>query len=685
MYRFCITGIILFITASLNAGEILLKCPFRGELSIQKKISLYRESSGTSSLDDILSQPELFKENSKGTSNFGYSRDTLWIHISLRRTGQQQSPLLLKLDYPNIDRIDFYCRTKSGTISHIETGDLLPFSTRPVESHNFIFPLVIPGEKADIYLRLKSHGSLIFPLSIISVHSFYREQRQDRFTYGLLFGILAIMIFYNFFIFLSVRERVYLFYVLHIAFFFLYLLQLKGFGTELFWPKAPFLNNIVDILATFGILASGGLFFMEYIETRRISRAIHNLILSFTVFSGAALFLSLFSLRDLLLHPSAILPIIMMPLLFIVTVIASLRRVRQAYFYLVAWAVLIAAGAALPLLHLGLIPDNCFSRYGLSTGIVFNVIILSLGLADRINRMKNEMQQLNVNLEKKVKSRTCQLEEALHELEVTNEQLTDRNSELTATQDVRRKDMAMAISVQNSILPDIPPVIKDWDIAFIYQPMTGISGDFYDFYTEGDRLMGTGIFDVSGHGIASGLITMIAKSVIFRNFIEGENLPLQEVIKKTNKELQREIGDADNFITGILLRFRDNIVEYANAAHSDFMIKSGGEVYMPETKYNQRVAGAFLGIVNFNYDFESINFPIKKGDYLLLFTDGLNEARNKNQETYSLERIAEAFKSAPEGSAQEVLNHMVIEYHDFLKDVIDQHDDMTIILLKKTG
>lgn len=112
--------------------------------------------------------------------------------------------------------------------------------------------------------------------------------------------------------------------------------------------------------------------------------------------------------------------------------------------------------------------------------------------------------------------------------------------------------------------------------------MTGISGDFYDFYSHDDELTGVGLFDVSGHGIASGLVTMIAKSVIFRKFSEGRDLPLHQVLAETNRELQSEIGDVDNYITGVILRFMENTIEYANAAHSDIMVRRGDEVFLPE-------------------------------------------------------------------------------------------------------
>jgi serine phosphatase RsbU (regulator of sigma subunit) len=71
-----------------------------------------------------------------------------------------------------------------------------------------------------------------------------------------------------------------------------------------------------------------------------------------------------------------------------------------------------------------------------------------------------------------------------------------------------------------------PPVVSGWDIAFTSRPKSGVSGDFYDFYTNGDKLEGLSLFDVSGHGVAPALITILSKlfsSEILKSF-RGEGI-----------------------------------------------------------------------------------------------------------------------------------------------------------------
>jgi len=687
MKKLVLTLILALCASSLTAGEVMLNNTLSGDISIQDKIYWLKDTEGSLSFKDVHSgkAAAAFRKNSEKTSNFGYSSAAYWIRIKIRQKKNLSRPWFLKLAYPHIDVIDFYQLKSDGTFRYIKTGDALPFSSRKMESRNFLFPLNSPEKTYTVYLRLNSSGAINFPLSIIDSHTFHRQDHREQILYGILFGILLIMIVYNIFVFLSVRERVYIYYVSHIFFLTLYVSQLSGFGAEYIAHSLPLLNNIIDIFATFGALFTVGLFIIDYLETPRIVPKLNRIFTALTFLSGICMVLTPFIDRSNLLYFSAILPILLLLISIAISIIALKHHMRQAWFFLAAWGILIIATALLALSRLTGVESSFLNSFNLSIGIVFNVVFLSLGLADRINRMKNQLFELNIHLEDKVKRRTNQLEDALTEIETTNDHLQERNNELTTAQHIRRKDMAMAISVQNSFLPNVPPVSDKWDIAFMYQPMMGISGDFYDFYTEDGDLKGVGIFDVSGHGIASGLVTMIAKSVILRNFFEGEKLPLNEVMTKTNTNLQKEIGDVGNYITGVLLRFNDTRVEYANAAHNDIIIKRGGEVYFPEEKYQQRIAGAFLGIVDFNYDYESIEFELQKGDYIFLYTDGLNEARNLEDEIYNLEKISKSFETAPDASAQEVLNHIVLDYHEHLRDIIDQQDDITLIVLKKIG
>jgi phosphoserine phosphatase RsbU/P len=222
----------------------------------------------------------------------------------------------------------------------------------------------------------------------------------------------------------------------------------------------------------------------------------------------------------------------------------------------------------------------------------------------------------------------------------------------------------------------------------IYIPKAGVSGDFFDFFVENNNLIGAGIFDVSGHGIAPGLLTLMAKSIISATFLELKDQDLGTVVEKINNKLITEIKDIDNYLTGVFLRFKDDRIEYTNCAHPDVICKKiefnrTGKVL---GKTGERVSGPFLGIdpraAQSNYAFQEITFKIKQGDCLLLFTDSLTESVSASGEEYAETRIMKSLNNAQGATAQEILNVVMSDFFNFL-GAEELHDDLTVMLIRR--
>jgi predicted ATPase/serine phosphatase RsbU (regulator of sigma subunit) len=312
--------------------------------------------------------------------------------------------------------------------------------------------------------------------------------------------------------------------------------------------------------------------------------------------------------------------------------------------------------------------------------------ILSSQIAISIDNAK-----LYENLEDKVTERTEELQktmeelrEALDELEVTNNNLTRVNRELEKANVQYQVDMELAGNVQTAFFPPEPPQSEDYDIAFKFKPMTEISGDFYDFYQIGDRIDGVGVFDVSGHGISSGLLTLLARSIISRNFdLNVERFGM--IMENINKELIDEISQVGLYITGILLRFKDGMVEYTNSGHPDLLYKSVKKRTVEKviSSEGESFVGPFLGIELLEEKFKSIKMEFNKGDCLLAYTDSLSETRNQQDEQYDEKRIIKSLQDAPDGTAREMLNYIMDQFYNFTKKRDDLRDDLTAILIKK--
>ncbi|HQO01635.1 MAG TPA: SpoIIE family protein phosphatase [Spirochaetota bacterium] len=313
-----------------------------------------------------------------------------------------------------------------------------------------------------------------------------------------------------------------------------------------------------------------------------------------------------------------------------------------------------------------------------------NEIRTAVAVSISNSRMYQDLTDLKDNLELKVADRTVELLSAMEELEAVNDVLVTTNEELETAHRIAAMDMDMAANVQTSMFPKQPPRVPEWDIAFAFRPMSGVSGDFYDFYEDRGVLKGISLFDVSGHGIASGLITMIARSVIQRNFFSRSEEKLGSILEAVNRELMFELEKVDNYLTGLVLRFDGGTVEYVNAGHPDLLMKkfSTGAVRMVVPK-DEDFKGSILGIREIEQSFRVLKFRMEEGDCLFLATDCIYESSNSEKLDYGQGRLERAFAAAPrDATADGILQHILNDFYQFIGDR-GVSDDLTVLVVKR--
>lgn len=265
------------------------------------------------------------------------------------------------------------------------------------------------------------------------------------------------------------------------------------------------------------------------------------------------------------------------------------------------------------------------------------------------------------------------------------QKLSELNKKLENAADIYKKDIKMAAAVQQSLLFKEPPKTINYDIAFLYQPIASVSGDFYDFYVnQSNYLEALVIADVSGHGIASSLLTAIAKPIFYRVMHKNSAEPLNKVMRLIHDEIVKDFEESGNYLTTIILRFKENKVEYVNAAHPEIIIKKSKTGECIFVRKNEKViCGPMIGLKSIVYDYESVDIEVDHDDIVVLYTDCLSESFNGNKEEFGQERIIKTLKDATDNDPKKILNALF----DSLKTHIGNtplNDDLTIIVLKKT-
>jgi len=277
--------------------------------------------------------------------------------------------------------------------------------------------------------------------------------------------------------------------------------------------------------------------------------------------------------------------------------------------------------------------------------------------------------------------------EVMHEvksqLEKLNLSLSQTNEKLKKEQLLSEIEMEIAREIQEVIFPHKVPVTSDWDIAFMTRPYSAVSGDFCDFYIRDNILQGVSLFDVSGHGVAPALVTILAKPVIYNNFRKYSSVSLGAVLETSNSELHSELEAVNLYITGLMLRMNGAEVEYVNAGHPDLLHlhaepKEVRVIIDPINSFKGRP----LGISMKGQEYPSLKFNVKEGDFLIFYSDGLTESRNSAGEQFGISRLIGTLKNANIGTASEMLDNLIDSLNDFT-DCIKPGDDITIIVARK--
>ncbi|QTS85752.1 response regulator [Ectopseudomonas khazarica] len=389
-------------------------------LPLGQSMYVFEDVRGDASIDDVSSQAVQgsFRLHDKPVLNAGYSRSVFWLRLDLQYLPRQEQGArswLLELAYPPLDHLELYLPDDSGSFALAQrTGDALPFDSRQIRQNNYLFELSLePGQTKRIYLRLESQGSIQAPLTLWSPNAYLEEQPGRIYVLGIIYGVLLVMLVYNLFIFLSVRDTSYLYYILYIASFGLYQISVNGAGIEYFWPDSPWWANAATPFLIGSAALFGCQFARSFLHTVEHSPWVDRLLLVLMASGAAVMILALCISYATALRLATYLALLFTVVIFAAGILAWLRGMRVARYFIFAWTAFLVGGIVNTLMVLGYVPNVFLTMYASQIGSALEVGLLSLALADRINAMKEE--------------RTRILQEAGRKLEALNQELADSN------------------------------------------------------------------------------------------------------------------------------------------------------------------------------------------------------------------------------------------------------------------
>jgi signal transduction histidine kinase/CheY-like chemotaxis protein len=437
-----LTGLFLLVTLirpdSLQAqAPVIVLTDEQSEYPLGLYLEILEDPTGQLTIEDIVSSEysDQFKPSQKSVPNLGFTDSAYWVRFQVRNEARDITQWQLEIGTSDVIYLDFYHPLPDGQgFNRIQTGRVLPFASRDVVHPRFIFRLSpVPGIEQTVYLRLESFDAMLLPLTIWSPEAFAQYNYARQFAMGIGFGVLVVMLGYNLFLFLSLREPSYFYYVLFLASISFYFLVHHGIGQQYLWPNSGQIHFFVAPVSLGFIVLSGLKFTTVFLSTDVYAPRLHKVIILLLVA------VTLVTVSRFFIPAYPIILVLLISFAFLTMLIAGFtvwrRGYRPARYFVLASLTFLVQGIAYGVSRFDFLSMTPFDERYRQIGLLAMVLLLSLALADRINTLKREkedaqnkalkasqenerlMREQNIILERKVQERTAQLTKTKEEAE----------------------------------------------------------------------------------------------------------------------------------------------------------------------------------------------------------------------------------------------------------------------------
>lgn len=294
---------------------------------------------------------------------------------------------------------------------------------------------------------------------------------------------------------------------------------------------------------------------------------------------------------------------------------------------------------------------------------------------------ENEMRDEKLSSVIKNRDEIGQLARAIDQMEEQIQSYVEKITSITAEEEKMRTELSLAARIQLEALPGTFPAFPDrneFDIYASMKPAKDVGGDFYDFFLVDDDHLCLVIADVSGKGIPAALFMMVSRTILANIAMMG--MSPKEVLEKANEAICAN-NKEEMFVTVWLgiLEISTGKVTAANAGHEYPVLKKPDQDFEILIDKHGFVLGGMEEVKYREYDFD-----MEPGSKLFLYTDGLPEAADNEQNMFGVELMMDALNESLNLSTKEILDHMKGRVDGFVGSA-PQFDDLTMLCIEYFG
>ena len=386
--------IITFTATSLFSSPVNTIDDNFSKNSIGKTMEYLEDAEGTLTLEDV-QKSNAWILNTENAINLGFPKSAYWFRFTAENSLASPESWYFEISYPMLDSLKMYVPDDNGVYDIIETGDHLPFVKRDVDNTGFVFHFVDPPGVKTYYFRIQTTSAINFVPVMISRKTFFKKLNTEMPVYWIYYGLMLVMALYNLLIFLSTRDKTYIFYVLFISAYILFQMTLNGHSFQYLWPKAIWWAN--NSLPFFMMLSLSfvGLFIRDSVETQKYFPKLDKAMLLLVIIPSFAISaLSLMIKYSIAIKLSTAFIAIGAVIWYIMVIYTTVKGSRTARFSALGFSGLVFGIVLYVLKTFDILPLMFLTQWSLQIGSSLVVVLLSLGLADKINNMQVIQQKL---------------------------------------------------------------------------------------------------------------------------------------------------------------------------------------------------------------------------------------------------------------------------------------------------
>ncbi|AXX94972.1 7TM diverse intracellular signaling domain-containing protein [Arcobacter ellisii] len=402
-------------------------------LDILSKSEIYIDKNKNLTFEDIKNQNIKFEKNNKNILSYGYSPTfDVWIKFTLKNSSKKTIKKIIEYDNPLTTNVDFFDFNKNSIQKDgLLSKDINKFVINPIFSIE-----LNPNEENTYFIKASSFiTTLIIDLKLLDEESFYKKEIKHQIILSLFFGAMFILGIYNFFIYLFTRDISYLYYVLYILGLIIHHLMYTGIANVYFlnYEQKITIVSLASVIVAIPVYALG-LFTKSFLQTKQYKK--FNMVLNgFLILIPISVIF--FLVTDDYDKYRNTFTMLFLVFLMIITLYATLKKNKQAYFIFFAWVIFLSSGLLMYLSSAGIFDIKKYFPYLIEASFVIEAIIFSIALANKITNLQKEKNEANQKLiiqkenetkrlSNEVNLRTKDLKNALDEKELLLKELNHR-------------------------------------------------------------------------------------------------------------------------------------------------------------------------------------------------------------------------------------------------------------------